>query len=78
MRKVTQNVAGGKRGPYKCRPALPSEISNYASQHGAAAAAWHFFEKAGGARQRVLCISMCLVFVSMLSDENGTAQKYNT
>jgi len=38
-------VAGGKRGPYKCRPALPSEISNYASQHGAAAAAWGFSRK---------------------------------
>ena len=78
MQKVTQSVAGGKCCPYKYSPTLLSEISKYASQHGAAAAAWHFFEKAGGARQRVLCISMCLVFVSMLSDENGTAQKYNT
>jgi len=35
----------GKRGPCKYRPALPSVIGKYASQHGIAAAAWHFSKK---------------------------------
>jgi len=33
-------MAGSKRGPYKYKPALPSEISKYASQHGVFRSSW--------------------------------------
>ena len=38
-------MVGGKRGPCKYRPALPSVIGKYASQHGIAAAAQGYFRK---------------------------------
>ena len=44
----------GKHGPCKYRPALPSVISKYASQCGAAEERQHFFEEAGSKAMRLM------------------------